>query len=86
MLTHRNLVSNYHQCVANHQITDRDSGLLFLPLYHIYGALIMGALILAGATHVLMKRFTVEGALRLVQEQAHALLWRAARALGHRPP
>ena len=82
MLTHRNLVSNYHQCVANHQITDRDSGLLFLPLYHIYGALIMGALILAGATQVLMKRFTVpEGALRLVQEHKLTLFYGVPPAL-----
>ena len=81
MLTHRNLVSNYHQCVANHQITDRDSGLLFLPLYHIYGALIMGALILAGATQVLMKRFTVEDALRLVQEHKLTLFYGVPPAL-----
>ncbi len=81
MLTHRNLVSNYHQCVANHQITDRDSGLLFLPLYHIYGALIMGSLILAGATHVLMKRFTVPDALRLVEEHRLTLFYGVPPAL-----
>ncbi len=81
MLTHRNLVSNYHQCVANHQITDRDSGLLFLPLYHIYGALIMGSLILAGATHVLMNRFTVPDALRLVEEHKLTLFFGVPPAL-----
>ena len=81
MLTHRNLVANYHQCVANHQITDQDSGLLFLPLYHIYGALIMGAMILAGATHVLMKRFTVPDALRLVQEHRLTLFYGVPPAL-----
>ncbi|MCE2453198.1 MAG: AMP-binding protein [Nitrospinae bacterium] len=81
MLTHRNLVSNYHQCVANHHITDRDSGLLFLPLYHIYGALIMGSLILAGATHVLMNRFTVPDALRLVQEHKLTLFFGVPPAL-----
>ena len=81
MLTHRNLVSNYHQCVANHQITDKDSGLLFLPLYHIYGALIMGSLILAGAKQVLMKRFTVEDSLRLVQEHRLTLFFGVPPAL-----
>ncbi len=81
MLTHRNLVSNYHQCVANHQITDQDAGLLFLPLYHIYGALIMGGLILAGATQVLMKRFTVDDALRLVQEHKLTLFYGVPPAL-----
>ncbi len=81
MLTHKNLVSNYHQCVANHQVTDRDAGLLFLPLYHIYGTMIMGALILAGATQVLMKRFTVDDALRLVQEHELTLFYGVPPAL-----
>ncbi len=81
MLTHRNLVANYHQFVANDYVTDRDSGLLFLPLYHIYGALIMGGLVLAGATQVLMKRFTVEDALRLVQEHGITLFYGVPPAL-----
>lgn len=81
MLTHRNLVANYHQFAASHRITDRDSGLLFLPLYHIYGALIMGGLILAGATQVLMKRFSVEEALRLVEERGITLFYGAPPAL-----
>lgn len=81
MLTHRNLVANYHQFTASHRITDRDSGLLFLPLYHIYGALIMGGLILAGGAQVLMKRFSVEEALRLVQEHRLTLFYAAPPAL-----
>ncbi|MFQ5916043.1 MAG: class I adenylate-forming enzyme family protein [Nitrospinota bacterium] len=68
MLTHRNLVSNYVQFVASHRITERDSGLVFLPLYHIYGTMIMGGLVLAGAPQVLMRRFEVEEALRLVEQ------------------
>ncbi len=81
MLTHRNLVANYHQFAASHRITDRDSGLLFLPLYHIYGALIMGGLILAGAAQTLMKRFSVEEALRLVEERGITLFYGAPPAL-----
>ncbi len=81
MLTHRNLVANYHQFVANHHITDRDSGLLFLPLYHIYGTMIMGGLVLAGATQVLMRRFAVDDALRLVQEHRLTLFYAVPPAL-----
>ncbi len=81
MLTHRNLVVNYHQFVANGRITDRDAGLVFLPLYHIYGTMMMGGLILAGATQILMRRFTVEDALRLVEEHRLTLFYGVPPAL-----
>ncbi|MFQ5894411.1 MAG: class I adenylate-forming enzyme family protein [Nitrospinota bacterium] len=81
MLTHRNLVANYHQFVANHRITERDSGLLFLPLYHIYGTMIMGGLVLAGAKQVLMRRFEVEEVLRLIERHRITLLYGVPPAL-----
>ncbi len=81
MLTHRNLVSNYVQFAENHQMTERDSGLVFLPLYHIYGTMIMGGLVLAGATQVLMERFDVAEALRLVERHRLTLFYGVPPAL-----
>jgi long-chain acyl-CoA synthetase len=81
MLTHRNLVSNYVQFVASHRMTERDSGLVFLPLYHIYGIMIMGGLVLAGATQVLMPRFETEKALRLVERHRLTLFYGVPPAL-----
>ncbi|MEE9197702.1 MAG: AMP-binding protein, partial [bacterium] len=80
-LTHRNLVSNYVQFVENHQIVDRDKGLVFLPLYHIYGTMIMGGLVLAGALQVLMRRFAVEEALRLVERHRLTVFYGVPPAL-----
>jgi len=88
MLTHRNLVRNYHQFVHNHRLGAEDAGLNFLPLYHIYGTMIMGGLILAGAKQVLMRRFDVEGALELVQRHRLTLFHTvppALLAIAHHP-
>jgi long-chain acyl-CoA synthetase len=41
--------------------------MIFLPLYHIYGAMLMGGAVLAGATSVLMERFEPAACLELVQ-------------------
>jgi len=81
MLSHRNLVRNYHQFVHNHQVGPEDAGLNFLPLYHIYGTMIMGGLILAGAKQVLMRRFDVEGALELIQHHKLTLFHTVPPAL-----
>lgn len=88
MLSHRNLVCNYHQFITNHRIGESDGGLNFLPLYHIYGCMIMGGLILAGAKQVLMRRFDVEDALLLI-ERHHLTLFHAVPpallAIAHHP-
>jgi long-chain acyl-CoA synthetase len=81
MLTHRNLISNYTQFVQNHQITSRDTALLFLPLYHIYGTMIMGGMVAAGGTHVLMKRFEVKEALERVGRHRITLFYGVPPAL-----
>ncbi len=81
MLTHRNLVCNYVQFTENHQITARDGGLNFLPLYHIYGTMIMGGMILAGAKQVLMRRFEVEKSLALVEAHGVTLFFTVPPAL-----
>lgn len=81
MLTHRNLVRNYHQFVDNHELGESDGALNFLPLYHIYGTLIMGGLILAGGKQVLMRRFDVEESLELVERHRLTLFYTVPPAL-----
>jgi long-chain acyl-CoA synthetase len=66
MLSHRNLVVNNLQFVASIRMRESDRLMLFLPLYHIYGAMLMGAAVCAGATLVMMERFEPAECLRLV--------------------
>ncbi|HEV2779483.1 MAG TPA: AMP-binding protein [Actinophytocola sp.] len=66
MLSHRALLSNVEQCAALRPapVNATDRVLLAVPLYHLYG---LGPGLLqvaaAGATAVLMDRFSTEGAL-----------------------
>ena len=58
MLTHANLLSNLHQIVHAHEVSDRDLFINQLPFFHIYGmTVLMGNAIMAGATQVLASRF-----------------------------
>jgi long-chain acyl-CoA synthetase len=65
MLSHRNLVSNHLQCTSAARMTERDVLLLFLPFYHIYGSMLMGASIASGATVCIMERFEAVTALSI---------------------
>src|SRR5262245_21723318 len=56
-LSHRNLVCNGIQCTSAGRMGNRDVLLLFLPFYHIYGTMLMGASVLSGATMCIMERF-----------------------------
>jgi long-chain acyl-CoA synthetase len=67
MLTHRNLVVNNVQFIATIRLRDSDRLMIFLPFYHIYGAMLMGAAAHVGATSVLMERFEPAACLELVQ-------------------
>ena len=67
MLSHRNLVTNNVQFVASVRLREIDRLMIFLPFYHIYGAMLMGGAVLAGATSVLMERFEPTACLQLVQ-------------------
>jgi long-chain acyl-CoA synthetase len=67
MLSHRNLVCNNIQFVACLRLREVDRLLIFLPFYHIYGAMLMGGAMYAGATAVLMERFDPAESLRLVE-------------------
>lgn len=74
MLTHLNLVANVNQYLAPGEIgtpTQEEVILCFLPLYHIYGLnVILNPTLLGGGTLVLMPRFDVERALKLLTEES----------------
>ncbi len=81
MLSHKNLVCNAYQSVATARITFEDRMLVFLPLYHIYGIMLMGCAALAGARLVLMERFEPERCLQLIGEQGITLLYTVPQIL-----
>ena len=81
MLSHKNLVCNAYQSVATARITFQDRLLVFVPLYHIYGIMLMGLAAMTGATIVLMERFDVDKCLQLIQEQRITILYSVPQVL-----
>ena len=81
LLSHKNLVCNACQSIATARITFHDRMLVFLPLYHVYGIMLMGCAMMSGATLVLMERFEVEKCLQLTQEQGITLLYTVPQVL-----
>ncbi|HEV2579518.1 MAG TPA: AMP-binding protein, partial [Ktedonobacteraceae bacterium] len=81
MLSHKNLVCNAYQSVATARITSQDRMLVFLPLYHIYGIMLMGLAATTGAKIVLMERFEPEQCLRHIDEQGITLLYTVPQIL-----
>ena len=81
MLSHKNLVCNACQSIATARITFEDRMLVFVPLYHIYGIMLMGCATMAGARLVLMERFEAGRCLQLVQEQGITLLYTVPQVL-----
>ena len=79
MLTHFNLVSNIVQFMhigGEAAPVEQDVFLTFLPLYHIYGMnMLMNTPIALGATIVLMPRFNMEEALRLIEKHRASVLY-----------
>jgi acyl-CoA synthetase (AMP-forming)/AMP-acid ligase II len=72
MLSHLNLVANIYQIIGPDGAAFRrdDVVLCFLPLYHIYGLnVVLSPLLVLGATIVLMPRFEVGTAARLITQQ-----------------
>jgi acyl-CoA synthetase (AMP-forming)/AMP-acid ligase II len=69
MLTHYNLVSNLRQMEAIRYINGDDTLVCVLPLFHIYGmVVIMNMGLYVGATIVTMQRFEPEQFLQAVQD------------------
>lgn len=81
MLSHKNLVCNAYQSIATARITAEDRMLVFLPLYHIYGIMLLGCATMSGARIVLMERFEPERLLQLIQEQSITLLYTVPQVL-----
>ncbi|HJT59602.1 MAG TPA: AMP-binding protein, partial [Ktedonobacteraceae bacterium] len=81
MLSHKNMVCNTYQSVATARITCADRLLVFVPLYHIYGIMLMGLAAMTGATIVLMERFDPAECLRLIQEQRITILYSVPQVL-----
>jgi long-chain acyl-CoA synthetase len=73
MLSHRNLVCNHLQVVTAANLGPGDATLIFLPLYHIYGVLLTGTFLVAGARQILMERFDLQTALDLCEQ--HSVTW-----------
>lgn len=82
MLSHKNLVSNACQPLASAPITCSDRLLIFLPLYHIYGIMLIGTAVMSGATMVVMERFEASECLQLIQEERITLLYTVPYVLG----
>jgi long-chain acyl-CoA synthetase len=81
MLSHKNLVINACQSIATAQITSADRMLCSLPLYHIYGIMLMGCAAMAGARLVLMQRFEPGTWLRLIQQQRITIVYSVPQML-----
>ncbi|HEU0000894.1 MAG TPA: AMP-binding protein [Ktedonobacteraceae bacterium] len=81
MLSHKNLVYNACQSIATARITFDDRMLVFVPLYHIYGIMLMGCAAMSGARLVLMERFDAGRCLQLIQEQRITLLYTVPQVL-----
>jgi len=73
MLTHRNLTTNHLQFMTASGINSSDVTLIFLPMYHIYGVLLTGTFLAAGATQVLLERFDMQRVLQLCEK--HGVTW-----------
>jgi acyl-CoA synthetase (AMP-forming)/AMP-acid ligase II len=72
MLSHYNLVANVYQTFGPGALpSDDDQRILcYLPLYHIYGLnVLLNPTLMLGATAVLMPRFNVDVAMRLMVEE-----------------
>ena len=69
MLTHHNLVANIRQMEGLCYFYETDTLICVLPLFHIYGlVVVLNMGLYSGATVVMMPRFDLEGFLKAVQD------------------
>jgi long-chain acyl-CoA synthetase len=73
MLSHHNLATNHLQFLTASRINFSDTTLIFVPFYHIYGVLLTGSFLAAGAKQVIMDRFELEPVLDTCEK--HAPTW-----------
>ena len=77
MLPHFNLVANVFQLIGPRgtDLSQADTVLCFLPLYHIYGLnVILNPVLILGATLVLMPRFQLSQVTSLICEQGVTMM------------
>jgi long-chain acyl-CoA synthetase len=75
MLTHRNLLCSHVQYTIAGRVTPEDTSLIFLPFCHVYGLMLSGGAVAAGATQVVMARYGLTEMLRLIQEHRVTLVY-----------
>jgi acyl-CoA synthetase (AMP-forming)/AMP-acid ligase II len=69
MLTHHNLVANIRQMEGLCYFTETDTLICVLPLFHIYGlVVVLNMGLYSGATIVMMPRFELESFLKAAQD------------------
>ncbi len=73
MLSHRNLATNHLQFLTASGINFSDTTLIFVPFYHIYGVLLTGSFLAAGARQVIIDRFELEPVLGMCEK--HGPTW-----------
>ena len=73
MLSHHNLATNHRQFLTASGINFSDTTLIFVPFYHIYGVLLTGSFLAAGAKQVIMDRFELEPVLDMCEK--HGPTW-----------
>jgi acyl-CoA synthetase (AMP-forming)/AMP-acid ligase II len=73
MLSHYNLATNHRQFLTASGINSSDATLIFVPFYHIYGVLLTGSFLAAGAKQVIVDRFELEPVLDLCEK--HRPTW-----------
>ena len=77
MLSHFNIGANVQQMNNRDEIASfrhEDVGILFLPMYHIYGMFFLIASIAAGSTTTLMARFDMEDFLGIIERDRVTIL------------
>jgi long-chain acyl-CoA synthetase len=66
LLSHHVFLANNIQFMSAIRATDADTFMVFLPFYHIYGLMLMGGAVHGGTRMVVMERFDMAEALRLI--------------------
>ncbi|HEU4370323.1 MAG TPA: long-chain-fatty-acid--CoA ligase [Methylomirabilota bacterium] len=75
LLSHRVFLSNNIQFMSAIRSTDADTFMVFLPFYHIYGLMLMGGAVHGGTRMVVMERFDMAEALRLIVDKRVSIVF-----------
>src|SRR5262245_5915953 len=75
LLSHKVFLSNNIQFNSAIRATDADTFMVFLPFYHIYGLMLMGGAVHAGTRMVVMERFDMVEALRLIVDKRVSIVF-----------